>query len=66
MKASGRSGRTRTLHRNMLLPYSVVEEGKEVLPKQKEMCEKQAKRKSLEPCVPVMTRDLSNSSEPNL
>ena len=63
VKASGRSGRTRTLHSNILLPYSGFEEGKEVLPKQKELGEKQAKRESLEPYVPVMTRDLSNSSE---
>ena len=48
---------------NMLLPYSGVEEGKDVLPNRKEVYEKQAKRESLEPCVPVMTMDLSNSSD---
>ena len=33
------------------------------MPKQKEVCEKQAKRENLEPGVPVMTMGLSNSSE---
>ena len=45
VKASGRSGKSSTLHRNMLLPYSGFEEGKEVLAKQKELGETSKKRK---------------------